>query len=93
MLQLTTEAADLIREIRTEHAAGDALLRVAPRGAFNGGGGLMLGFVPAADVADQVGESEGVPMCVAPELADALEDKVLDVTDAPDGKALILRAA
>jgi Fe-S cluster assembly iron-binding protein IscA len=92
MLQLTTEAADLIRGLRAERGAGDALLRVSSRGASDGSD-LTLGFVPAADVGDQVGESEGVPMCVASDLADELDDKVLDVTDAPDGKALIVRAA
>ena len=92
MLQLSTEAAELIRELRAERGAGTALLRVSSRGASDGAG-LMLGFVPAADVGDQVGESEGVPMCVASELAGALEDKVLDVSDAAEGKSLVLRAA
>ena len=92
MLQLTTDAAELIRELRTERAAGDALLRVSRRGDFDAAE-LVLGFVPAAEVGDQVGESEGVPMCIASGLADALTDKVLDVTDEPNGRSLILRAA
>jgi Fe-S cluster assembly iron-binding protein IscA len=92
MLQLTTDAAELIRELRTERATDDALLRISPRSNFDGAG-LVLGFVPAPETDDQVGESEGVPMCIASDLADALADKVLDVTEEPNGRSLILRAA
>ncbi len=94
MLQLTTEAADLLREVRAENSGADTdLLRVSPQQSEEGVG-LRIGFVANAVDGDAVGESEGVPLCVAAELVEALDDQVIDVTDSPaGGKGLVLRAA
>jgi Fe-S cluster assembly iron-binding protein IscA len=89
MLQLTTEAAELIKELRAERGTGSEMLYVTR----SANAGVKLSFVSAADVGDQVGESEGVLMCVAAELANALDGKVLDVSDDRQGRALTLRAA
>jgi Fe-S cluster assembly iron-binding protein IscA len=94
MLQLTTQAAELIRELRTTHGGGDELLRVSSRGAGPSQDlDLMLAFVSTAGHDDQVGDSEGISVCVASDVADALDDKVLDVSERPEGRGLVIRAA
>jgi Fe-S cluster assembly iron-binding protein IscA len=92
MLQLTHEAAEWIRKLRDEQGRQDDLLRIAREGGSTTDG-IALSFVTAAPDSDQVGLSEGVPLSVAAELAEALENKVIDVTAAPDGRRLVLRAA
>ena len=92
MLQLSREAADFVRDVRDTDFGADALLRVAP-GSTTDRANLRLAFVPAASVGDEVGESEGVSICVAPQLANELTDKLLDVAETPGGRGLVLRSA
>jgi Fe-S cluster assembly iron-binding protein IscA len=94
MLQMTTEAAELIREARDAHGDSEALLRVSARHApINGGRDLLLGFVAEPQPGDEVSESEGIRLCFSDDVASTLDGKVLDVADAPNGRSLVVRAA
>ena len=92
MLQVTTEAADWIRDLRAGNDRDAALVRLAPDGG-SPATEVTLSFVSTAQVDDQYIESEGVSLCIAAELAETVENKVIDVITSPRGKSLVLRAA
>lgn len=86
MLQMTTEAAATLTRARAqeglpEHfgvrifAAPDPTSNSSNRPVFG------FGFVEGPEAGDAVGEAEGTPYYVAPEVAPALDDVVLDVAD------------
>lgn len=91
MLQVTTEAADWIRDRRPGSGPGAELVRLATDGAP--ATRVTLTFVSKGQPDDQYSESEGVSLCIAAELADTLDNKVIDVITSPRGKSLVLRAA
>lgn len=53
---------------------------------------LAVAFVEEPEQDDEVSEQEGVPVYVAPELAEPLSSSVMDVQEGPQGRELILRA-
>lgn len=92
MLQLTQAAANQIGEARQAQGIPDGFgLRVFGEPRPGGEMAVNLGFaeVPAED--DQVGEYADTRLFVAPDVADPLDSKVLDVEETPSGAALVLR--
>jgi Fe-S cluster assembly iron-binding protein IscA len=92
MLTLTRNAASLLAESRDRQGIPeDAALRVAATAAQDGDQpGITLGFVDQPFQGDQVANVHGMPICVAPEVADALDDAAIDVEDRDGSPHLIL---
>ena len=92
MLTLTRTAASLLAESRERQGIpDDASLRVAATVAQNGDEpGITLGFVDQPYNGDQVGTVHGMAICVAPEVADALDDAAIDVEDRDGNPHLVL---
>ena len=94
MLQITHDAAEFIRTAREQAGLSDqALLRIDRGPERSDGSALQLGFVDVMADGDQVSESEGIAVCAPARLAEALDDKILDVQQAADRVGLVLRAA
>lgn len=91
MLQLTSTAARYVSEVREQQGLpADAPLRITANPSDGRIEQLHLGFVNAPGESDQVSEVEGVPYCVAPDLAEATESVVLDVDQSADGPRFFL---
>jgi Fe-S cluster assembly iron-binding protein IscA len=94
MLQITQDAAMLIRQAREERGISDhAILRIDRGSGNHDTTAFRLGFVDEVPAGDQVGESAGVSVCIAGPLAEELDDKVLDVQQTGGEAGLVLRAA
>jgi hypothetical protein len=94
MLQITHDAAEFIRTAREQAGVSDqAFLRIDRGSETSDGSALRLGFVDVMADGDEVGESQGIAVCAPARLADALDDKVLDVQQTSDRVGLVLRAA
>ena len=94
MLQIIHDAATLIRQARAHEGVSErATLRIERGSGDHDSSALRLAFVDVVPAGDEVGESEGIPLCVAAPLADELDDKVLDVQQTTGGIGLIVRAA
>jgi hypothetical protein len=74
MLQLTPEAALRIQHLQPTYLPLHQILRPA-----------RLSFVAVAREGDQIGESQGIQMCVGQEFADRLSGMMLDVRDNDSG--------
>jgi Fe-S cluster assembly iron-binding protein IscA len=92
MLTLTRPAANLLAEARARQGiAADASVRVASTVAQDGDEpGITLGFVDAPYDGDQIGTVHGIGICVAPEVAAALDDAAIDVEDRDGDPHLVL---
>lgn len=91
MLSLTSDAAEVVSTEKTEQGVPEAFgLRVFPNETPRGVE-VQLAFVAEPDSGDQVYESEGQRLFVAPELTEPLADAVLDATTTPDGAGLVLK--
>lgn len=86
MLTISENAATLLTQSRTQQGMpDDAMLRVAPAAD-----GISLGFVDQAEDGDHTGSAHGLPICVASEVADALEEAKIDVETSGDEPQLVL---
>jgi iron-sulfur cluster assembly protein len=74
MLMLTKSAADVIRELGG--TPGVAGVRIS--GLQESPTGLQATLVPEAEPLDEVVEAEGARIFLAPDAAEAVDDKVLD---------------
>lgn len=90
MLQVTDRAATAFKEILAENdVAGDAI-KLRPRtGSDEAGFDIIAISEPSKD--DVPTLAEGVDVFVAPELAPALDDLVLDAGEAEQGLAFFVR--
>jgi Fe-S cluster assembly iron-binding protein IscA len=90
LLTLSENAATLLTQTReNQNIPDEARLRVA--GAPDGAeGGLSLGFVEEPAPTDQTGVSHGIPMCVATEVAEALDGAQIDVQQSGDEAQLVI---
>lgn len=85
MLQLTTAATDHLIRVRDERGRGkDAAARFVSKGARVG---LTFAAKPGPD--DRVIEGDGIAVYLAPEVADALENAVIDAS-VDEGKAILV---
>ncbi len=90
MLTLSENAATVLNHTRSEQGLPEgATLRVA-ESHQDGQTGLSVGFVDQPVDGDHTAESHGLPYCVAPEVADALDEAKLDVTTENDTPQLVV---
>jgi iron-sulfur cluster assembly protein len=77
MLSITTDAAEIIRELMDAGAGG---LRISTGPATSNGHGpaLVLDLAPEPRSEDEVVDADGAQVFVEPAAAAALENKVLD---------------
>ena len=90
MLTLSKSAADVLTTSRSERGlSDDAHLRVAPA-EQEPDRGLSLSFVDEPIEGDHTGESHGVSLCVAPEVAEALDGTKIDVQTVDERPQLVI---
>ena len=78
MLTLSETAATLLAESRSRKGIpDDAVLRVAGA-AGEGEQGVTLGFVDEPEAGDRTGSAHGMKLCVAPDVAEALDGAQID---------------
>jgi Fe-S cluster assembly iron-binding protein IscA len=86
VLQVTESAARVVEETRSAGEVPDTYgLRVFAQADDTGQPALALAFAEEPGEDDQVIEQGGTEIYVAPELAEPLQDSVLDVQDTPEG--------
>ena len=92
MLTLTPSAAEALATARSQQGIpDDATLRVAAAPTGNGEQpGITIGFVDQPMDGDQTGDAHGVPICVAPEVAEALSDAKIDTQTEGEQTRLVL---
>ncbi|HYT39545.1 MAG TPA: hypothetical protein VEN99_08545 [Acidimicrobiia bacterium] len=86
MLQMTSQAAATLARARAneglpEHFGVRIFAAPAPETNSSQKGAYGFGFVEAPLPGDAVGKADDTPYFVAPEVADSLDDVVLDVAD------------
>lgn len=92
MLQITQEATGVVQEMRAQRGIPDEYgLRVYSDNTDDGQQAIRLGFADEPFEGDQVTEAEAARVFVAPDLADALADIVIDVDQAGEETRLVLR--
>lgn len=87
MLQVTSQAAQTLSRAREKEGLPENFgvrIFAAPDPAENSQQASVygFGFVERPQEGDAVGQTDGTPYYVAPEVADSLNDVVLDVADA-----------
>lgn len=92
MLTLSRTAAEALATARTEQGIpDDTTLRVAAAPASNGDqAGITIGFVDEPFDGDQTGDAHGMPICVAPEVADQLSGATIDTKIDGDETRLVI---
>jgi Fe-S cluster assembly iron-binding protein IscA len=92
MLTLSPAAAELLTETRTRQGIpDDASLRIGVAPADDGDEpGVTLGFVDQPMDGDVTGESQGMSLAVAREVAPALDDAAIDVQQDGDAARLVI---
>jgi Fe-S cluster assembly iron-binding protein IscA len=97
MLQVTSQAAATLNRAREKEGLPENFgvrIFAAPDPTANSHQAASVygfGFVEAPRDGDAVGETDGTPYYVAPEVADSLEDVVLDVAES--GNLVLTRSA
>lgn len=96
MLQLTSQAAATLSRAREkeglpEHFGVRIFAAPAPDSNSAQKAVFGFGFVEAPQDGDAVGEAEEIPYYVAPEVADTLDDVVLDVAET--GNLILTRSS
>jgi Fe-S cluster assembly iron-binding protein IscA len=87
MLQITSRAAAVLNEERAHRGIPESFgLRVQEERS-NSTSGLRLEFAAAPVPGDEVGETDGVQVFIAPEIADALAEQAIDTAEG----SLVLR--
>lgn len=92
MLTLTPSAAETLATARSQQGIpDDATLRVASAPAGDGEQpGITIGFVDQPMEGDQTGDAHGMPICVAPEVADSLAEAKIDTQTEGEQTRLVL---
>ena len=86
MLQVTSQAAQTLNQAREKEGLPENFgvrIFAAPDPSANSSQAAVygFGFVDAPQEGDAVGQTDGTPYYVAPEVADSLNDVVLDVAE------------
>lgn len=90
MLTLSENAATVLAQTRSQQGIPEAAtLRVASA-AGQDEQGISLGFVDQPEASDQTAVAHGMPICVAADVADALDDVEIDVDTSGDNPQLVL---
>jgi Fe-S cluster assembly iron-binding protein IscA len=91
MLQVTERAASVLKEARSRQGVPENFgLRIKPP-VSDTKSGIQLEFTEAPATDDEVGETNGLRLFVAPEIAEPLAEQVIDADDSPSGSNLVLR--
>lgn len=89
MLTLSETAAAVLSDSRSRQGIpDDAMLRVSAEGPDQQS--LSLGFVDEPVDGDQTGSAHGLGLCVAPEVADALDGAQIDVQTVGEDAQLVI---
>lgn len=91
MLQITDTAASAFREILAQEDIPGNAIRIASETQEDGREGISLVAVDQPAPTDAPAEAPGVQVVVAPELADSLEDAVLDARPSEQGTEFFFR--
>ncbi|MGH2427845.1 MAG: hypothetical protein ACRDGV_02990 [Candidatus Limnocylindria bacterium] len=92
MLQITNGAAALLTELRRGQDVPDEYgLRIFPEAADAGEVTIGLGFADAPAAGDQVTEQEGMKVFVAPQLAEPLDNAMIDVAQQDGASRLVFK--
>ena len=90
MLTISETAASALDQSRAQQGIPDGVtLRVAPAEQAPSEG-LSLKFVDEPQDGDQTGSAHGMAYCVAPEVADALDDAKIDVQSVDEQPQLVV---
>jgi len=92
MLQITDTAASAFRDILAREEVPGQAIRLVPETRSNGEGGISLEAISEPAPADAEAEAEGVRVVVAEELADKLDDAVLDAKPTERGTEFFIRS-
>ncbi|HSJ50782.1 MAG TPA: hypothetical protein VLA90_05780 [Actinomycetota bacterium] len=85
MLQVTQSAAFAFRTILQREDVPGSAIRLAPAMEREGEVGIRLQAVDRPAPEDAETDAEGVDVVVAPELAEALQDSILDARQSDQG--------
>lgn len=92
MLGITNRAAAFIDEARADRHLPDHYgVRIFGGAQNNGQGTVQIGFSEQPLAGDDVSEAEGTRVFVAPEVTQAIDGLVLDVTEDGQRVGLVLR--
>jgi Fe-S cluster assembly iron-binding protein IscA len=92
MLELTPTAAASLTSLRSRSGFPDNFgIRIFRSVTSDAQAGVQFDFVEGPQPDDQVGETEATQFYVAPEVAQPLDNAVLDAEDTPEGTQLILK--
>jgi Fe-S cluster assembly iron-binding protein IscA len=92
MLQISPTAATVFRKILDQPDVDAGAIRLVRAGDPGGELSISIEAVEEPAVSDHPVQAEGVTVVMAPELAPALEDAVLDARETDGGADLFLRA-
>lgn len=92
MLELTATAAATLASLRSRSGLPDHFGVRIFQSVTDAQAGVQFDFVEGPQPGDQVGEAEATRFYVAPEVAQPLDNTVLDAEDTPEGTQLILKA-
>lgn len=93
MLKVTSTAATVLNEARADAGAPESCgVRFFASSQQGKQPTLAIGFAEKASPGDQVIEHEGITTFVAPEVAEALNDKTLDARETEGQQELFIRA-
>lgn len=92
MLQITQTATTVFRKILDQPDMNASTIRLVSAGDPGGDLSISVEAVDEPAASDQPVEAEGVTVVVTPELAQALDDAVLDARETDGGADLFLRA-
>ena len=91
MLQVTDRAATVLKETRSQQGVPENFgLRVAPPVSTTKSG-IQLEFTEEPVKGDEVGETNGLRLFVAPEIAEPLAEQVIDAQSSESGSNFVLR--
>lgn len=93
MLEITNRASEYLEEFRSKTGAPPTYgVRVFTEPSQGGEQNIRVGFTEKPAMGDEVVETHGTSLYVAPEVADALADLVMDTDLAEDdGPSLVLK--
>ncbi len=92
MLELSPTAAATLANLRSQSGLPDNFgVRVFRSTTPDSPSAVELDLVAGPQEGDQIGKTEAIEFYVAPEVAQPLDDAVLDALDTPEGIELMLK--
>lgn len=91
LLQVTSDAMTTFDQARGAQELPESVgVRIFAQRDEQGEVGIALAFAEQPQDGDEVTETDGTPVFVAPELAEPLADSVLDVQETDQGTELVI---